>query len=215
METLSHAELTSRLGRAPKDWTFLGQCYEAGEGTRIECAVTRQQAHICFTLKHKDGTKGRQVISAEAIPQLERWAPELYCKLRAGNMFLELRRPAIQADIAQADVRARINAAMAKYDSVRKEAKGRVRGYQKENRRTKLPAYLEALRQLLLQTGHYFKDEEDRAFAIEQKTIQIEQVLAKDRAAEVVIPAPQPEAVETLTKVPAGIDLLDIPELDF
>lgn len=214
MEMLSHSEITQRLGRPPEQWTFFGQCYAVEENAERRCALTDVVAHICFTIKPKSGEKGRLVIDAEAIPQFERWNPALYVKLKAGLMFLELRKPAIEADFAAAAIRARIAAAMAKYDAVRKEAKERVRGYQKMNRRERLPEYLEAMRLLLQQTGHYFKQDEDRALAIEQKTVEIEKALIAARAGQ---PAPQPESqpVETLTRVPAGMDLPEIPELDF
>jgi hypothetical protein len=224
MDSLSHTEITARLGRAPETLTFFGQCYEVEADTKLRCALTGEVPKVCFTIKPKDGSKGRIIVSEASIPYFERFNADLYVKLKSGLLFLELRRPAIVADIMAANLRARINAAMAKYDAVRKEAKSTVRGYQKTSR-GKLPEHLAALRALFTTTGHYFKEEENRAVAIEQRIIELEKALNKARA--VVIPAPQPEVdnsplfadeeetVAILTKVPAEITFLDIPELDF
>ena len=224
METLSHNEITARLGRSPETLTFFGQCYEVEPDTKLRCALTGSVPKVCFTLKPKSGDKGRITVSEASIPYFERFNADLYVKLKSGLMFLELRRPAIIADIAAADLRARIAVAMAKYDEVRKEAKSTVRGYQKMHRREKLPEYLEALRVLFTQTGHYFKEEENRELAIRQKTIEIEKALNRARAEQT---APKPkvdnkplfeeeeEPVAVLTRVPAEITFLDIPELDF
>jgi hypothetical protein len=216
MEQLSHSEMTQRLGQEPEKWTFLGQCYDAGDGNKRVCVLTLKETQVCFTLKLKSGAKGRMTISPEAIAYFERWNPDLYVKLKAGLMFLELRQPAIAADFAAAAVRKRIAESQAKYDIVRREAKSRIQKYRQDHRRAKLPEYLEAMRFLLQQTGHYFAKDESRALSLEQKTVEIEKALIVARAQDVPeVPKPEATPVETLTKIPAGMNLPDIPELPF
>lgn len=216
--TLSHSEITSRLGQEPERWTFLGQCYDAGEGNYRVCAVTLKETRVCFTLKLKSGAKGRMTVSPEAFTSFERWNPDLYVKLKAGLMFLELRKPAIAADIASAEVRRRVAASQAKYDTVRREARSRIQKYRQDNRRAKLPEYLEAMRLLLQQTGHYFEKEESRVLSLDQKTVEIEKVLITARsqdAPEAPQSKPTPAPVAVLVSIPAGMELPDIPELPF
>lgn len=216
MEQLSRNQITERLGQEPEKWTFLGQCYDAGAGNERTCMLTQKPTRICFTLKLKSGAKGRMTISPEAITQFERWNPDLYVKLKSGLMFLELRRPAIEADFQAAAIRRRVDQAQAAYDKARREAKKRIQQYRQNHKRAKLPEYLEAMRALLQQTGHYFEKDESRALSLEQKTVEIEKALIVARAQDAPEePRPADLPVEPLTSVPAGLELPDIPELPF
>jgi hypothetical protein len=207
MENYSLQDLTSKLGQEPRQWTFMGQCYDAGEKNQTRCAVTLNLTHICFTLKLKSGKKGRMTISPEAIPAFERWNPDLYVKLRAGQMFLELRAQAVAADIKATRERARLVASEKQYNKVYSEARTRIRNYRSNHRKEKMPEYLEALKFLMQRPGLFFEEQENRALAIEQKTVEMERNLILARATDVPEPI-APETTETLLD-----KFEDIPEI--
>lgn len=220
MPQFSRSEITQRLGQDPSQWTFLGQCYEASPNNPRVCAVTLKPTLACFTLKLRSGAKGRMTISPEAIEEFERWNPDLYIELKAGLLFLELRRRAFASDIEAAAVRRRIVEAQKKNDVVRREAKSRLQSFRRTYRKEQLPEYLETMRLLLQRTGHYFQQEGTRALALEQANVEIERALIAARAAEGPAPAqPEPEpstpVPALVTSLPGDLELTDIPELPF
>lgn len=213
---LSRQELTAKLGLDPAQWAFFGQCYEADTENPRACAVTEQPARICFTIKPKSG-KGRLTISAEAIPQFERWNPDLYVRLKAGLNFLQLRTLAVQRDRTAADKRKRVLAAQQAHSAVRARARQAVHRHRASSNDRRIPESLQAL-QLLMQTpGLYFDDEDSRALALEQKTAEIEKALTEATGTLVPdepVPAPVMAAAAEPVQQPL-VPTFDIPEIDF
>ena len=86
--------MTERLGGPPEDWTFFGQCFDAGEGTELKCTILQRASRYFFTLVPADGGHGSRYISFEAIPLFRYCNPDLHRRLMMGVAFLEIRNDA-------------------------------------------------------------------------------------------------------------------------
>ena len=91
MKKLTTAIITARLGGPPEAWTFVGQCFDAGEQGDLTCAIMQTPSRYLFALKPADGAPGCRYISYEAIPLFKLRNPELYRRLLVGVAFLEIR----------------------------------------------------------------------------------------------------------------------------
>jgi hypothetical protein len=217
MKQLSRNEITLRLGSEPETWTFLGQCYDAGENSGQVCALTQEVAHIFFTLKPLGGGKGRVAVSAESIEQFERWNADLYVKLKTGMMWLQLRLKQVETDKTLAADKARIREAEKKLRTVQADARYLVNEYRKNIRKGALPKYLADMKDLLQKPGCYFKTDEAKALWMEQKTVEMETLIAKYR------PMPIPERTPLFTAeelepvpdpIPVALDMSLTPVMD-
>jgi len=176
MDMLTRTEMTHRLGQDPAEWTFFGQCYDAGPGNLRQCAVTHEETRIVFTIKPKSG-KGRAYISVEAIKQFERWNADLYVKLMAGHQFLQLRTKEVdRAIVAQQEIN-RLRAAERSLGVIKSIARKRIDKYRQVIKRGDLPEYLENMKRLLQTPAPYFQGDDARALWFEQRAVNIEKAL--------------------------------------
>ena|ERR1035438_4288631 len=90
MDKITTATITHRLGGPPEQWTFFGQCFDAGEQNGLKCAILQQPSQYFFTLKPADGGPDRRLISLEAIRLFRARNPQLYRRLTVGIALLEM-----------------------------------------------------------------------------------------------------------------------------
>ena len=90
MDKITISKITDRLGGPPEQWTFFGQCFDAGEQNGMKCAILQQPSQYFFTLKPADGGPERRLISLEAIRFFRARNPELYRRLTVGIALLEM-----------------------------------------------------------------------------------------------------------------------------
>jgi hypothetical protein len=90
MDNITTAKIADRLGGPPEQWTFFGQCFDAGEQNGLRCAILHQPSQYFFTLKAADGGPERRLISLEAIRFFRTRNPEFYRRLTVGIALLEM-----------------------------------------------------------------------------------------------------------------------------
>jgi len=90
--------MTQRLGAPPESWTFFGQCFDAGDQTKLKCAILLTTSRYFFTICRADGEPGARYISYEAIPFFKYRNPALYRRLMVGVAFLEMRNDAVDSE---------------------------------------------------------------------------------------------------------------------
>lgn len=211
MANLSEDEIIRRLGMAPDQWEFRGQCYDCGEGNFRICALTQKETRFCFTLKPKDGRKGKATIGPDSFYLLKRHAPKLYLQLERGRLWLQVMVEAADADIKKNTLRKRLGESRKRLTSLRRDARSHISAWRSVNRRGALPETLENLRLLLERKAPVFEDAETERLWCEQNIIEFERQLLQTKPADDLRVQPQmPDVPEVI----AGL-LPPIPEIEF
>lgn len=177
MATLRIEQIIQRLGMHPSEWDFRGQCYDCGEGNYRTCALTLKPTRFCYTLKPKDGRKGKATIGPAAFYLLRLCSPELYIKLNAGRLWLTTMVEAAEADLRRHSMLKKRTATQKRLVGLRTEAKKRIKAYRLHHKEGELPESLEALRLLIGKKHPDLHDPEAETLWAEQSALELEQHL--------------------------------------
>jgi hypothetical protein len=177
MAALRIEDLIRRMGMAPELWDFRGQCYDCGEGNSRTCAITQEPARFCFTLKPKDGGKGRLTIGPASFSILRRFAPELYLKLEGGRHFLQIMADAEAADLRKNSMVRKRLVTFKRLVDLRHAAKKRIRSWRMSNHGQDIPAILEGLQAMLGAKQPEFHNVEAETRWAEQRILELEREL--------------------------------------
>ncbi len=212
MTNLSRAEIIKRLGMAPDQWVFRGQCYDCGEGNHRVCALTQKDSRFCFTLKPKVG-KGKVTIGPASFYLLKRYAPELYLQLERGRHWLQLMVEAEASDMRKESMRRTLHQTQKKLSTVRNTARKQIAAWRAANRRGELPEILASLRLMMERKKPEFHEEQTETLWCEQSILELEQTLLQ---APVVETVPEVHVPRAAPPVPTATRSFDpIPEIDF
>ena len=195
MAMLSKAEIIKRLGMAPELFEFRGQCYDAGEGHAMNCAITQRPTRYCFTLKARDGRKGRVTIGPASFFMLKKYAPKLYMQLERGRQFLILMNENVQRQRGEAALRKSMSDNNRKLNSLRNNARNAVAAWREANRRGELPEILANLKLLMQRRKPDLADAEAERLWVEQNILEIETLMLQ------MTPEPAPAPVTTAVAV--------------
>jgi hypothetical protein len=233
MERMSKAQMIARLGRAPQEWDFHGQCFDAGEGKSVTCVVTEKPTRFAFTLKPKHGGKGRVYVGPSALSLFRRYAPELFVKLEAGRTFLQISVNAERRHMVEASLIKRVATTEKRFVRLKMDARSRLKAYRMQIRQGELPEYLQAVRALLQRPEPKFDTPEAKALWCEQNATELEAQLLQSQhdgrpveQAPVFAPLPETTVPEPVVKrrvvrrektaaVPQVSAFTPIPEIEF
>ena len=177
MAALRIEELIRRMGMAPELWDFRGQCYDCGDGNHRTCAITQKPTRFCFTLKPRDGGKGRLTIGPASFSILRRFAPELYLKLEGGRHFLRIMAEAEASDFRKSGMVRKRRATFERLVDLRQAARKRIHNWRTNNQGQRIPAVLEALRIMMGTKPPERLDPEAETRWAEQRILELEQEL--------------------------------------
>lgn len=182
----------------------------------MQCALTLKPTRFCFTLKPRDGGKGKVTIGPSAFETIKRVAPALYVKLERGRHFLHMMADAEASDLKKHAMLRRRTTVQRKLVDLRYEAKKRIRNWRMAHRGEQIPEALAALQLLIGKKQPELTGPEAETQWAEQGILELEEALltapvVEDAPMPTELPAPLVEGSQAAS-LPA---LKPIPMLEF